>query len=39
MTDYESLSQLRWECKSHVIFIPLWRKKRIYGQIRKDQLS
>jgi putative transposase len=36
MTDYESLKHTRWECKYHVIFIPKWRKKRIYGQLRKD---
>ena len=36
MTDYESLKHTRWECKYHVIFIPKWRNKRIYGQLRKD---
>jgi putative transposase len=36
MTDYESLKHTKWECKYHVIFIPKWRKKRIYGQLRKD---
>jgi putative transposase len=36
MTDYESLKHTRWECKYHLIFIPKWRKKRIYGQLRKD---
>ena len=36
MSDYESLKHTRWECKYHVIFIPKWRKKRIYGQLRKD---
>ena len=36
MNDYESLKHTRWECKYHVIFIPKWRKKRIYGQLRKD---
>jgi REP-associated tyrosine transposase len=36
MNDNESLKHTRWECKYHVIFIPKWRKKRIYGQLRKD---
>ena len=36
MNDTESLRHTRWECKYHVIFIPKWRKKRIYGQLRKD---
>ena len=36
MNDYESLKHIRWECKYHVIFIPKWRKKQIYGHLRKD---
>ena len=36
MNDYESLKHTRWECKYHVIFIPKWRKKQIYGGLRKD---
>jgi putative transposase len=36
MNDYESLKHTRWECKYHVIFIPKWRKKMIYGQLRRD---
>jgi putative transposase len=36
MNDSESLRHTRWECKYHVIFIPKCRKKRIYGQLRKD---
>ena len=36
MSDYESLKHTRWECKYHVIFIPKWRKKRIFNQLRKD---
>ena len=36
MNDYESLKHTRWECKYHVIFIPKWRKKQIYGSLRKE---
>jgi putative transposase len=36
MNDYERLKHTRWECKYHVIFIPKWRKKQIYGHLRKD---
>ncbi|MCP5445343.1 MAG: IS200/IS605 family transposase [Chromatiaceae bacterium] len=32
----ESLSHTRWECKYHVVFIPKYRKKAIFGQIRKE---
>ena len=35
MTDYRSLSHTKWECKYHVVFIPRYRKKRIYGGIRR----
>ena len=36
MDDYQSLNHTKWECKYHVIFIPKYRKKVIYGEIRRD---
>ena len=36
MSDYRSLSHSKWECKYHVVFIPKYRKKAIYGELRKD---
>jgi len=30
------LSHTRWECKYHVVFIPKYRKKSIYGWVRKE---
>ena len=35
MSDYRSLSHTKWECKYHVVFIPKYRRKAIYGQLRK----
>jgi len=35
MKDYESLSHTRWECKYHVVFVPKYRKKILYGQVRR----
>ena len=32
---YRKLSHTVWECKYHVVFIPKYRKRRIYGQIRR----
>jgi len=32
---YESLSHSKWECKYHVVFVPKYRKKVLYGKIRK----
>ena len=36
MRSVESLSHTRWECKYHIVFIPKYRKKAIFGQIRKE---
>ncbi len=36
MRSIGSLSHTRWECKYHVVFIPKYRKKAIFGQIRKE---
>ncbi len=36
MRQVGSLNHSRWECKYHVIFIPKYRKKAIFGQIRRD---
>ena len=35
MDDYESLSHSVWDCKYHVIFIPKYRKKTLYGELRR----
>ena len=31
-----SLNHSRWECKYHVVFIPKYRKKSIFGRIRSE---
>ena len=36
MNDYRSLRHTKWECKYHVVFIPKYRKKAIYGHLRKE---
>ena len=35
MDDYESLSHAKWECKYHVVFIPKYRRKVLYGELRQ----
>ena len=35
MTDYQSLSHTKWECKYHVVFIPKYRRKVLYGRLRQ----
>ena len=32
---YGSLNHTKWECKYHVVFIPKYRRKVIYGEIRR----
>lgn len=31
----ESLSHSLWECKYHVVFIPKYRRRRLYAQLRR----
>ena len=35
MHDWTSLSHVRWDCKYHVVIVPKYRKKVLYGKIRK----
>ena len=35
MNQYNSLSHTKWECKYHVVFIPKYRRKVLYGTIKK----
>ena len=35
MKDYQSLSHTKWDCKYHVVFIPKYRRKRIFGTLRQ----
>lgn len=35
MTEYQSLSHTKWECKYHIVFIPKYRRKVLYGQLRR----
>ncbi len=31
---YDSLSHSRYDCKYHLVFVPKFRKKKLYGEIR-----
>ena len=35
MHDWESLSHVRWDCEYHVVFVPKYRQKKLYGKFRK----
>ena len=32
----KSLSHARWKCQYHIVFIPKYRKKKLFGQLRLD---
>ena len=34
--DNKSLSHTRWKCQYHIVFIPKYRKKQLYGQLKAD---
>ena len=36
MNDPQSLAHTRWECKYHVVWIPKYRKKKLFGELRKE---
>jgi putative transposase len=36
MNEYQSLNHTKWECKFHIVWIPKYRKKVLYGQIRNQ---
>ena len=35
MEEYQSLNHTRWECKYHIVFIPKYRKKILYEELRR----
>ena len=35
MKDWQSMAHVKWECKYHIVFIPKYRKKKLYGDTRR----
>ena len=35
MSKYKTLQHTEWECLYHIVFIPKYRRKVLYGQLRK----
>ena len=35
MHEWESLSHVRWDCKYHVVIVPKFRKRTLYGHVKK----
>jgi putative transposase len=36
MQEYQSLNHTKWDCKYHVVWIPKYRKKTLYGSLKKQ---
>jgi len=36
MHEWESQSHVRWDCKFHVVIVPKYRRKAIYGGLRRQ---
>ena len=34
--DSNSLAHTRWKCQYHIVFIPKYRRKVLYGKLKKD---
>ena len=35
MDEYETLSHTTWDCKYHIVFIPKYRRKTLYQELRR----
>ena len=33
MHEWQSLSHVKWECKYHIVIVPKYRRKRLYGRL------
>ena len=36
MKDWRSQAHVRWDCKYHVVIVPKYRRKKVFGSVRKD---
>jgi len=36
MHEWDSLSHVKWDCKYHVVMIPKYRRKVLYGRLRRQ---
>jgi putative transposase len=36
MDDFQSLRHTKWECQDHLVWIPRYRKKKLFTALRKD---
>ena len=36
MKDWQSQAHVKWECKYHIVILPKYRRKTLYGRVRRD---
>ncbi len=36
MKDWQSQAHVKWDCKYHVVIVPKYRRKAIFGKLRKE---
>jgi len=36
MREWQSLAHVKWECKYHVVIVPKYRKKVLFGRVRRE---
>ena len=36
MREWQSLSHVKWECKYHVVIVPKYRRKVLFGRVRRE---
>jgi len=36
MKDWQSQAHVKWECKYHIVILPKYRKKALYGRLRRE---
>ena len=36
MKDWKSQAHVKWECKYHVVILPKYRRKTLYGRLRRE---
>ncbi len=36
MTDWRSQSHVKWECKYHVVIVPKYRRRKVFGRVRGE---
>ena len=36
MKDWRSQAHVKWECKYHVVIVPKYRNRKVFGRVRRE---